>query len=174
MIAGLLTQNYSARMMVLILLTGATANSLATPMLPASQSPEDSAAMTTHHWQHLVRDDLALRSLGGQDAIAGMNVLGALGYELYMVTTSSDEGAAGFHFFRREPWNQPVDRPKFEYNRLSHTDLEGLGGGDFDAGLAAFETDRWQLIQITQTRSGGIGWYYFVRPLLGVANIPRP
>lgn len=163
MTTRLLTKNYTARMMVLVLLTGATANSLATPMLPASQSPEDSAAMTTHHWQHLVRDDLALRSLGGQDAIAGMNALGALGYELYMVTTSSDEGAAGFHFFRREPWSQPIDRPKFEYARLSHTEMENLGGDNFDRGMASFERDRWRLIAITQTRSGGVGWYYFVR-----------
>lgn len=139
------------------------------PMVLANESSSNPPQIPTDtqnaHWQHLVRDDEMLAQSGGGEVNAGMSRLGAVGYELFIVTTSNPQGAAGFHFFRRSPWIQPVQRPRFEHQRLSQSEIGDLAEGLFDDGLIALERVGWRLVAITHTEGGGVGWYYFSRDL---------
>lgn len=120
------------------------------------------SAPNSSNFEYVRRDLDALSKLGGGDAIAGMNKLGDLSYELYIVTTVNDQGAPGWFIFRKFPWNLPIDRPKFEYRQLDSGSIATLANNSFDDGLTKLSREGWQLMAITNQKAGGIGWYYFM------------
>lgn len=113
--------------------------------------------------QHLRLDEETLRKLGGDSIDAGLNKLGAFGFELFIVTSIQETGAAGFHYLKRQPWTAATPRPMVEYKRLDSAQIEKLGGGSFDAGVGSLEKDDWELIALTTNAKGGAGFHYFKR-----------
>ncbi|WP_020469784.1 hypothetical protein [Zavarzinella formosa] len=113
--------------------------------------------------EHVRRDEETLRKLGGDSIDAGLNKYGELGYELMLVTSIQETGAAGFHYLKRQPWTAATPRPVFEYKRLDSGQIEKLGGDNFDAGLASLEKENWELVALTTNIKGGAGFHYFKR-----------
>lgn len=113
--------------------------------------------------QHLRLDEETLRKLGGDSIDAGLNKLGTVGFELFVVTSIQETGAAGFHYLKRQPWTAATPRPMFEYKRLDSAQIEKLGGGMFDAGIGSLEKDDWELMALTTNSKGGAGYHYFKR-----------
>lgn len=122
-----------------------------------------SSAGPTSHARFVRQDGDGLAKLGNGDMVQGMNRLGESGYELFIVTTSKDDGSVGWLFFRQRPWNLPIDPPKFEYKQIDDQGIIKLGDGKFDDGLAKIENESWDLVAVTTTKNGGVGWYYFLR-----------
>jgi hypothetical protein len=121
------------------------------------------SAPNASNFDYVRRDGEALAKLGGGNAIAGMNKLGDLSYELFIVTTSGNDGAAGWFIFRKFPWNLPIDRPKFEYRQMDGSSIASLANNSFDDGLTRLSREGWQLMAVTNAKAGDIGWYYFMR-----------
>lgn len=116
-------------------------------------------------WQHVRMDEVELAKLGGGSVEAGMNKLGAKGYELFIVTSSMKTAQAGYHFFKRPPWNKPLARPAVEYLRVDAGAIAKRGNGSFNDGLTEIERDRWELVAITTSETGACGLHYFRRPV---------
>lgn len=127
------------------------------PPLPG-KVPE--SAGPASHWRHLRIDAVGLRALGNGTVEDGMNVLGAQGYSLFTVV-SMPSGSSGWFLFKLAPQPQQIPVPRYTYRIRQDSDFSGDGG--FDAGLAAFEREGWELRAITARDNGGVGWYYFVR-----------
>jgi hypothetical protein len=148
-----------SRLVVLILISLIVCLSAAAQM--QGSAPND--AGPSSHWRFVRNDAVGLKELGDGDMVAGMNKLGAIGYELFIVTTANDTGAAGWLYFRQSPWNMPMERPKIEYKQVGDEDITKLGDNDYNTGLMRLEGDNWQLIAVTTTKNGGVGWSYFMR-----------
>ena len=133
------------------------------PAMAQMMGTAPDSAPNSSTFKYVRQDVESLKTLGGGDMIQGMNKLGDLGYELFIVTTSSEQGAAGWHFFRLSPWNLPINRPKFEYKQMDDAAITDLGLNSYDEGLAKLEKEGWQLVAITTMKNGGVGWYYFLR-----------
>ncbi len=93
-----------------------------------------------------------------------MNKLGDSGYELFIVTSVLESGAAGFQYFRRPPWNKSSERPRLEHRRLDTDGITKLGEGSFGDGLTKVENEGWRLIAVTTDMKGAVGFHYFMRP----------
>jgi hypothetical protein len=149
--------------LVLNWLPGPVLGSQAADNPAVGRDPTDSPFSDT--WQYARKDENGLMKIGNGSLEGGLNVLGEMGYELFIVTTSSDKGAAGYHYFRRSPWQRPMgNRPRLEYKRIDSASLEELGSGSFDDGLTKLEKEHWQLIAVTTVKGGGVGYHYFMRP----------
>lgn len=122
--------------------------------------PPDS--LESYTWQHVVLDEPGLTRRGNGSFEAGMNALGELGYELFLVTCNNENGAAAYHYFKRPPSNRPT-RPHYEYRRLDYGAIVQLGNSDFKEGLNAIEKEKWELIAVTQLKTGAVGFHYFKR-----------
>ncbi|MCE9531320.1 MAG: hypothetical protein K8T89_09395 [Planctomycetes bacterium] len=120
-------------------------------------------AFPSSHWEHLRWDVPQIEKFGGGNYTKGINKLGAAGYQLLGVTSMNDNGAAGYHLFKRQPWNKPFARPQFEYIVENDSSLLERGDKNLHDGLANVERDEWELIAHTQTKNGGIGCYFFTR-----------
>ncbi|WP_295436985.1 hypothetical protein [uncultured Thiodictyon sp.] len=127
---------------------------------PPAATPTD--AGPSAHWRFLRHDPDSLARLGGGDMVAGMNKLGEVGFELFIVTTANDQGAAGWLYFRQSPWHRPLPQPSIEYKLIDDQGITDLGPNSFADGLIKLENDGWQLAAIT-TRNGGAGWHFFFR-----------
>ncbi len=125
-------------------------------------APTDNPKSNT--WQYVRKDEAELAGFGGGSFEKGMNLMGDAGYELFIVTSTLDSGKAGYHFFRRPPCCPPgMQRPKIEYRRIDTGDIIKEGGGTFQDGLNKIDTDRWELITVTSTAQGAVGYHYFRR-----------
>lgn len=113
--------------------------------------------------EHVRHTDETLTKLGGGTFDAGINKLGAQGFELVIVTSIQDTGAAGFYYFKRP--SLPADAPRIalEYKRLDSAEIEKLGNANFDAGLTTIEQEGWELVAVTVNIKGGSGFHYFKR-----------
>jgi hypothetical protein len=115
-------------------------------------------------WQHVRRDEKELNDLGGGSFEKGMNSLGDMGYELFIVTSVVESGKAGYHFFRRPPCCPPgMQRPRIEYKRMDTGEISGAGNGSYQIGLAKIDADGWELVAVTFTAQGAVGHHYFKR-----------
>lgn len=133
----------------------------ATPMM--GTPPTDNPNSTT--WQYVRKDEAELTNMGGGSVERGMNLLGDMGYELFIVTSSMDSGKAGYHFFRRPPCCPPgMQRPKTEYRRADTGEIMKEGNGSYQDGLNKIDTNLWELIAVTSTAQGAVGFHYFKRP----------
>ncbi|WP_295622591.1 hypothetical protein [uncultured Lamprocystis sp.] len=132
-----------------------------TPAPSPAATPTD--AGSSSHWRFLRHDRDSLRQLGGGDMVAGMNTLGEVGYELFIVTTMNDQGADGWLYFRQAPWNRPMPQPPIEYKVIDDQGITDLGQDSFADGLITLANDRWQLAAITTKKGGGTGWHFFYR-----------
>jgi hypothetical protein len=135
--------------------------------LPENGDDPDSLSPSwqTSNWEHLRWDEFQIAKLGGADFAKGLNKLGSAGYRLTSVTTKNEKGAAGYFIFKRQPWKLPLARPQHEYLRIDEGEIEKKGEGKFDAGLAKVERDGWELVAFTTTGTGGLGFYFFEKPL---------
>lgn len=115
------------------------------------------------HWRFQRHDPESLKQLGGGDLTAGLNKLGEVGFELFIVTSANDQGAAGWFYLRQPPWITPMPRPSLEYRALDDPQIAQLGKGNYADGLISLENDGWRLVAITLTKGGGSGWTYFMR-----------
>lgn len=115
-------------------------------------------------WQHLRYDEVEITKQGEGSFEKGLARLGAQGYSLLLVTSVADTSAAGYHYFKRGPWAGPGERPAIEFKRLDAGDISKQGGDDFNAGLAKLEADGWELVAVTTSAKGGVGYHYFQRP----------
>lgn len=117
------------------------------------QSPTGNPQSAT--WQHVRMDSSELRALGNGSVEAGLNALGAQGYELFLVTSNAETAAAGFHYLKRPPWNRPMPRPKVQYRVVDPV--------QFRDGLTEIEKENWELVAVTSTKNGGVLTHYFRR-----------
>ncbi|MCU0573433.1 MAG: hypothetical protein MUC41_10605 [Syntrophobacteraceae bacterium] len=125
--------------------------------------PTDNPNSTT--WQYVRKDEGELVSMGGGSVEKGMNLLGDMGYELFIVTSAIDSGKAGYHFFRRPPCCPPgMQRPRIEYRRADSGEITKEGNGSYQDGLNKIDTSRWELVTVTSTAQGAVGFHYFMRP----------
>lgn len=129
---------------------------------PAAAAPTEPAAVT--YWQHVRLDEPELKELGKGSVEAGMNKLGDAGCTLMLVTSQTETGTAGFHYFKRPPWNKPTPRPKYEFKRIAVHDIMELGQGKFATGMQAVEREGWELVAVTTSKNGAVGFHYFMRP----------
>lgn len=132
-------------------------------LLIAGLAPAQTIAPTNKTVEHARKDEDSLRKIGKDSLEAGLNAYGDLGFELFIVTSIPETGAAGFHYLKRQPWTAETPRPKFEYKRLDSGEIEKLGAGEFGAGLAALEQENWELIALTTNTKGAVGFHYFKR-----------
>ena len=132
-------------------------------ILFAGLTPAQTIAPTNKTVEHARKDEDSLRKIGKDSIDAGLNAYGALGFELFAVTSIPDTGAAGFHYLKRQPWTAETPRPAFEYKRLDSGEIEKLGAGEFGAGLAVLEQDNWELVALTTNAKGAVGFHYFKR-----------
>lgn len=131
-----------------------------TPMM--GTTPTDNPNSRT--WQYVRKDDAELTTMGGGSVEKGLNLLGDNGYELFIVTSAMDSGKAGYHFFRRPPCCPPgMQRPQIEYRRLDTGEIMKGGNGSYQDGLNKIDTDHWELIAVTSTAQGAVGFHYFKR-----------
>ncbi len=128
---------------------------------PEGRRPDDSGSNAT--WEHVRVDEAQLKERGDGSVDEGMNRLGERGYELFIVTSVSETGAAGFHYFKRPPWNRPLGRPVFQYRRIDTGGIAELGDGVFQEGLNKIEREGWELVAVTTTNKGTVGFHYFKR-----------
>ncbi len=129
----------------------------------AASAPAQTIAPTNKTVEHVRKDEDSLRKIGKDSIDAGLNAYGALGFELFAVTSIPETGAAGFHYLKRQPWTAETLRPMFEYKRLDSGEIEKLGAGEFGAGLAELEKDNWELVALTTNAKGAVGFHYFKR-----------
>jgi hypothetical protein len=101
----------------------------------------DDAASNSAHWEHVRLDDIELGGIGGGSVDRGLTAMGGRGFRLFGVTTRGDDGRAGWHLFKRQPWDRPAARPRFECRRVDDAIIQGLANGDFAAGMRRFEAD---------------------------------
>lgn len=120
----------------------------------------------TEHWRV---DEAEIAKLGDGSFDNGLNIVGKAGFRLFAVTAAGEEGKAGWHIFKRQAWNLPVARPRFEFKRIDSTGIDKLGEGTFKAGMRKVEQERWELVAITSDKTGQVGWYYFERPFMTAA-----
>lgn len=128
----------------------------------AGTTPTENPA--SNHWQHVRMDEVELSKLGDGSAEKGLNKLGAQGYSLFIVTSVAETSGAGFHYFKRPPWNKPGERPQVEYKRLDAAEISKLGGDSFNSGLSKLEEEDWILVAVTTSAKGAVGFHYFQRP----------
>lgn len=121
-------------------------------------------AYTTYNWQHVRMDEMELSKLGGGSVEEGLNALGDEGYELFIVTSVIESGGAGYHFFKRPPWDKPFPRLKLGYKRADTKEITELGGASYKDGLTKMEKEWWELVAVTVKKDGGVGYHYFMRP----------
>lgn len=115
------------------------------------------------HWRYLRHDPASLMRLGDGELQAGLNRLGEVGMELFLVTTANPEGAAGWLYFRQAPWTSPLPQPRLEYQVLDDPAITRAGDGDYGSGLNRLARQGWKLVAITTTAGGGAGFSYFLR-----------
>jgi hypothetical protein len=124
------------------------------------------------YWQHVRLDEPELKELGKGSVEAGMNKLGDAGCTLMLVTSQIETGTAGFHYFKRPPWNKPTPRPQYEFKRIAVHDIMELGQGKFAPGMQAVEREGWELVAVTTAKNGAVGFHYFMRPKQAAAKTP--
>jgi hypothetical protein len=149
--------------MLIALVAGATQPGLCQAGAEPRQGTTPTDAGPAPHWRFLRHDAESLKQLGGGDLVAGMNKLGEVGYELFIVTSASDRGATAWMYFRQSPWVAPMPRPQLEYLQLDDDGIAALGGHNYGDGLAKLENEGWQLVAITTTKDGQAGWTFFMR-----------
>lgn len=126
------------------------------------------------YWRFQRHDLESLRQLGGGDLTAGLNKLGEVGFELFIVTSGNDQGAAGWLYLRQSPWTTPMPRPGLEYRVLDDPQITGLGNGNYADGLTSLGRDGWQLVAITVAKGGASGWTFFMRERPAAAPVASP
>jgi hypothetical protein len=119
------------------------------------------------NWEHLRLDEPEIARIGGGSFEKGLNLIGGGGFKLFTVTTANEQGGPGWHIFKRPAWNAPGPRPRFEYKRIDTVSIETLGNGNFAEGMKKVEQEHWELVALTTIKNGGIGWFYFEKPVAG-------
>jgi hypothetical protein len=149
------------------------------PAAPQHPGTTPTDAGPAPHWRYLRHDPASLMRLGDGDLQAGLNRLGEVGMELFLVTTANPEGAAGWLYFRQAPWTSPLPQPRVEYKVLDDPAITSAGDGDYGSGLNHLARQGWTLVAITTTAGGGVGFSYFLRDQstdgrLGSTSPPEP
>jgi len=126
-----------------------------------AKTPDEAAYVKTY--QHVRMDEEEIVKHGKGSFEQGLNELGERGYELLFVTSTTETGKAGFHYFIRTPYAAGAPRLRFRYKRFDSGSIVQLGGGSFSDGLNKLSPENWELVAITTTSTGNVGWHYFKR-----------
>ncbi len=166
----------AARALVLAALIAGALGPTPAPVSAQVQGRTPTEAGQAPYWRFQRHDLESLRQLGGGDLTAGLNKLGEVGFELFIVTSGNDQGAAGWLYLRQSPWTTPMPRPAMEYRVLDDPQITALGNGNYADGLTSLGRDGWQLVAITVAKGGGSGWSFFMRerPAAVPAAPPAP
>ena len=105
----------AARALVLAALIAGALGPTPAPVSAQVQGRTPTEAGQAPYWRFQRHDLESLRQLGGGDLTAGLNKLGEVGFELFIVTSGNDQGAAGWLYLRQSPWTTPRPRPAMEY-----------------------------------------------------------
>jgi hypothetical protein len=110
-------------------------------------------------------EESEIKNMGNGSFDAGLNEVGRLGYQLFIVTSELESGRVGFHLFTVPRWNLPMPAPTYEFKRIDRESIDKLGNGKLTDGFKVLEGEGWNLSTVTTIKNGAIGWYYFEREI---------